>query len=96
MLKKPRHLCYVDTIATVSPSNGFARDYNINWKYPLGVNRLKDLFGLNVVPAPNSLKGSEYLAKNPQARAEDLIWAFANPNGLFIIQDWYTHGYLLV
>lgn len=87
MLIKPRHLCYGDTIATVSPSNGWAGDYNINWKYHLGVNRLKDLFGLNVVSAPNSLRGSEYLEKNPQARAEDLIWAFTNPKVTAIISN---------
>lgn len=87
MLIKPRHLCYGDTIATVSPSNGWAGDYNINWKYHLGVNRLKDLFGLNVVSAPNSLRGSEYLEKNPQARAEDLIWAFTNPKVKAIISN---------
>jgi len=33
---------------------------------------------LEVVAVPNSLKGSEYLSKNPQARAEDIMWAFEN------------------
>jgi len=34
--------------------------------------------GLEVVSSPNSLKGSEYLSKHPQARAEDIIWTFEN------------------
>ncbi len=74
-LCKPLGLCKGDTIATVSPCNGWAGDEAIRWKYELGVMRLKQL-GLNVVPAPNSLKGSAYLSQNPQARAEDIMWAF--------------------
>ena len=34
--------------------------------------------GLNVLAAPNSLKGTTYLKNSPQARAEDLMWAFEN------------------
>ncbi len=74
---KPKKLQPGDTIATASPSWGCAGDDNIRWKYELGVKRLKEL-GLNVTAAPNSLKGAEYLDKHPEARAEDLMWAFEN------------------
>ncbi|MCR5458577.1 MAG: LD-carboxypeptidase [Acetatifactor sp.] len=76
-LIKPGHLEKGDTIATISPCNGWAGDTQIRWKYELGASRLREL-GLRVVAAPNSLRGSEYLSKNPRARAEDLTWAFEN------------------
>jgi muramoyltetrapeptide carboxypeptidase LdcA involved in peptidoglycan recycling len=76
-LTKPQKINKGDTIATISPSNGWAGDKDKLWKYTLGVKRLNEL-ELNVIPAPNSLKGSEYLSQNPQARAEDIMWAFEN------------------
>lgn len=76
-LTKPKRLVKGDKIATVSPCNGFAGDVDIKWKYNLGVLRLQEA-GLQVVAAPNSLRGSDYLSKNPAARAEDIMWAFEN------------------
>ncbi|MDC7294443.1 LD-carboxypeptidase [Butyrivibrio sp. DSM 10294] len=74
---KPGRLEAGDTIATISPCNGWAGDEGIRWKYELGVLRLREL-RLNVIHAPNSMKGSEYLSQNPKARAEDIMWAFEN------------------
>lgn len=85
-LVKPCKLKKGDKIATISPSNGWAGDKDKVWKYALGVQRLKEL-GLDVIPAPNSLKGFEYLSKNPQARAEDIIWAFENKEVRAIISN---------
>lgn len=77
VLSKPNRLHTGYKIATISLSSGCAGDSRIRWKYDLGVKRLNEL-GLIVVPAPNSLKGSEYLSKNPKARADDVMWAFEN------------------
>lgn len=85
-LAKPQRLNAGDTVATISPCNGWAGDDEINWKYELGKKRLQEL-GLNVVFAPNSLKGSDYLSKNPRARAEDFMWAFQNKNVKAIIAN---------
>lgn len=85
-LRKPAKLNKGDTIATVSPCNGWAGDQDIRWKYELGVSRLNDL-GLNVIPAPNSMKGSSYLSENPRARAEDIMWAFENKDVKAIIAN---------
>lgn len=74
-LIKPPRLQPGDTIAVISPSHGWAGDEEIRWKYNLGVRRLEEL-GLHVLPAPHSLKGSLYLRRNPEARAEDIMWAF--------------------
>ncbi len=66
-----------DSIAAISCCHGWAGDNDVRWKYELGVRRLNEI-GLNVIAAPNSLKGSSYLSANPQARAEDFMWAFEN------------------
>ncbi len=76
-LIKPKRLKYGDKIAVVSPCNGWAGDRDILWKYNLGVSHLREL-GLEVIAAPNALRGSDYLSKNPKARAEDIMWAFEN------------------
>ncbi|WP_010530234.1 S66 family peptidase [Lentibacillus jeotgali] len=76
MLKKPEKLQSGDKIATISPSSGAAGDPDTRWRYEQGVERLRNEFGLEVVPMPNSLKGADYLYENPKARAEDLMTAF--------------------
>ncbi|MED1203549.1 S66 peptidase family protein [Heyndrickxia acidicola] len=76
MLIKPKTLQPGDLVATVSPSWGGAGEPELRWRYEQGVKRLGEVFGLNVTPMPNSLKGGDYLYKNPQARAEDLMMAF--------------------
>jgi len=86
-LIKPKHLSPGDTIATVSPSWGCAGDYDTNWRYLLGKERLEKIFGLKVVAAPNSMRGESYLSENPEARAEDIIWAFQNKSVNAIIAN---------
>ncbi|MCA1318305.1 LD-carboxypeptidase [Bacillus tianshenii] len=76
MLIKPKKLQRGDIVATVSPSWGGAGEPALRWRYEQGVKRLEEVFGLKVVPMPNSLKGGDYLYENPQARAEDLMTAF--------------------
>ncbi|MBS3680645.1 LD-carboxypeptidase [Ornithinibacillus massiliensis] len=76
MVIKPKKLHKGDKIATVSLSWGGAGDQDIAWRYEQGAKRLEEIFGLEVVPMPNSLKGSQYIYENPEARAEDLMTAF--------------------
>lgn len=85
MLLKPKKLQPGDCVATVSPSWGGAGDPELRWRYEQGVKRLEEIFGLKVIPMPNSLKGGDYLYKNPQARAEDLMTAFKDESikGIF-------------
>ncbi len=85
-LIKPKKLRKGDTIATISPCNGWAGDADVRWKYELGVKRLNEI-GLNVVSAPNSLKGSACLSENPKARAEDFMWAFENKDVRAVIAN---------
>lgn len=69
---KPQKLNKGDKVATISLSSGMAGDQQFRYRYELGRRRLVELFGLEVIAMPNSLKGSQYLYENPQARAEDL------------------------
>ena len=69
-----------DKVATISLSWGGAGEPELSWRYEQGVERLKNVFGLEVVAMPNSLKGAAYLYENPQARAEDLMNAFKDPS----------------
>ena len=66
-----------DTVAVVSLSWGGAHQYPQRFK--MGVQALEQEFGLNVKVMPEALKPEEWLAKNPQARANDLNLAFADP-----------------
>lgn len=83
---KPSKLNKGDTIATISPSWGCAGSSRVQWEYKLGCERLREL-GLNVIAAPNSLRGTTYLKNNPQARAEDVNWAFENKDVKAIIAN---------
>lgn len=84
-LIKPEKLKSGDKIATVSLSWGGAGEPNLLWRYEQGKRRLEELFGLRVVEMPSTLKGAEYLRKNPQARARDLMQAFEDDSikGIF-------------
>ena len=76
-LIKPPKLNYGDKITTVSLSWGIAGEPNARWRYNLAAKRMKEIFGLECVAAPNSMRGEEYLKENAEARAEDLMWAFS-------------------
>lgn len=85
MLKKPKMLKAGDKVATISLSWGGAGEPDLKWRYEQGIDRLRTIFGLEVVAMPNSLKGGSYLYENPKARAKDLMDAFKDPSikGIF-------------
>ena len=75
-LIKPSALKRGDKIATVSLSWGGAGDKEILWRYKQGKKRLQEEFGLEVIEMEHTLRGSEYLYKHPEKRAEDFMNAF--------------------
>ena len=79
-LIKPERLKKGDTVATVSLSWGGAGDKDLLWRYEKGKRRLTEQFGLRVVEMPNTLKGSDFVYRHPEKRAEDLMQAFADPS----------------
>jgi muramoyltetrapeptide carboxypeptidase LdcA involved in peptidoglycan recycling len=84
-LIKPPKLNPGDKVATVSLSWGGAGDEKKRWRYLQGKERLEKLFGLTVVEMPHTLAGTEYVYNHPEARAEDMMAAFADPSikGIF-------------
>lgn len=79
-LIKSKMLVPGDKVATVSLSWGGAGDPDILWRYEQGKERLKDVFGLEVVEMPHTLKGTDFVYNNPKKRAEDLMNAFLDPS----------------
>lgn len=74
---KPRKLQPGDTVAAISLSWGGAGTFP--HRYEIGKQQLQNEFDLNVVETPHALRDAEWLHKNPQARADDLMRAFADP-----------------
>jgi muramoyltetrapeptide carboxypeptidase LdcA involved in peptidoglycan recycling len=74
---KPKKLSRGDCIATISLSWGGPSVYPD--RYQMGIQQLQQEFDLQVVEMPNTLKDADWLARNPKARADDLMQAFADP-----------------
>lgn len=67
-----------DKVAIVSPSSGMP--FLFPWVYEQGIDRLRKIFQLEPVEFPTARQNPEYLSQNPQARAEDINRAFADPS----------------
>lgn len=76
-LHKPEKLVAGDTIATISLSWGGAAIYSD--RYRIGRARLETKCGLKVKEARHALRDADWLYRNPQARAEDLMECFSDP-----------------
>ncbi|HEV7344203.1 MAG TPA: S66 peptidase family protein [Devosia sp.] len=76
-LARPRALAAGDRIAAVSPSWGGPGA--IPLRYRAGKAQLEQAFGVEVVEMPHTLAPADWLARNPEARAADLMQAFADP-----------------
>lgn len=70
---KPKRLYQGDTIATISLSWGGAGA--IPHRYQAGKQQLEETFGIKVVETKHALKSEDWIYKNPEARAEDLMEA---------------------
>lgn len=77
-MRKPAGLKKGDTVALVSLSSGMAGEDAFAHRVALGRQRLEEIFDLKVVIMPHAMKGMDYLYKNPQARADDLMEAFSD------------------
>jgi muramoyltetrapeptide carboxypeptidase LdcA involved in peptidoglycan recycling len=71
---KSRRLKHGDRIAAVTLSWGGPGTYS--HRYKAGKRQFEEVFGLAVVEMAHTLSQPEWIAKNPQARAEDLMSAF--------------------
>lgn len=77
-LQKPNRLRPGDKVCTISLSWGGAHAYP--HRYEEGKKRLQEKLQLQVVESKHALKDADWLYKNPQARAEDLMESFADPS----------------
>ena len=66
------------TVMIVSLSAGTLGEDFARHELTLGLARLEAM-GLNVKFSAHALRGRDYLARNPQARAADLLEAFQDP-----------------
>lgn len=74
---RPPRLTPGSKVAALSLSSGFVTE--VMARYEAGVRQCADALGWDIVPAPNALRGPEYLYAHPQARADDLHWALEHP-----------------
>lgn len=82
---KPSKINPGDRIAAVSLSWGGAGKFP--HRYEAGKRQFEEEFGVIVVESEHALRNPEWLARNPKARADDLMAAFADPdiNGIVSI-----------
>src|SRR5688500_16109590 len=76
-LRKPPHLQPGDTVAAVSLSWGGPGTFP--HRYQAGKRQFEEAFGVRVVEARHALRDADWLARNPKARADDLMEAFSDP-----------------
>ncbi|MCB9988575.1 MAG: LD-carboxypeptidase [Rhodospirillales bacterium] len=73
---KPPKLKEGDTIAAVSPSWGGPGTFP--HRYEAGKRQFMEAFKVNVVEMPHTMRDADWLFRNPQARADDLMQAFSD------------------
>ena len=68
----------IKTIEIISLSSGIIGESFAEHELKIGIERLQAM-GLQVKFSKNALEGIEYIKNHPEARAEDLIEAYADP-----------------
>jgi muramoyltetrapeptide carboxypeptidase LdcA involved in peptidoglycan recycling len=84
-LIKPPKLNPGDKIAAVTLSWGGPGTFP--YRFDVGKERLKEIFGVHLVPTQHALKNAEWIYQNPKARADDLMEAFLDPSIKGIISN---------
>ncbi len=75
---KPKPLAQGDKVAAITLSWGGPGMFP--HRYEAGKKQLQDAFGLKIVETRHALKDADWIYKNPRARADDLMEAFADPS----------------
>ena len=73
---KPKILRPGSRIAAISLSWGGPG--TIPYRYEIGKRQFEEEFGVTVIETAHALRDADWLAKNPEARADDLMTAFAD------------------
>lgn len=77
MIKPPR-LQKGDRVAAISVSSGNAS--LLRHRYEIGIRQAKSTLGIDIEATPHAFESYQFLHDNPQARADDLMQAFADPD----------------
>jgi muramoyltetrapeptide carboxypeptidase LdcA involved in peptidoglycan recycling len=67
-----------DQVAVVAPASNAPE--SARFVYELGLERMREVFDLEPVEYPTATADPEWLADNPEARAEDIMDAFRDPD----------------
>ena len=73
---KPQMLRPGSRIAAISLSWGGPG--TVPYRYQIGKQQFEEAFGVTVIETEHALRDADWLAKNPKARADDLMAAFAD------------------
>ena len=73
---KPKILRPGSRIAAISLSWGGPG--TVPYRYQIGKQQFEEEFGVEVIETAHALRDAGWLAKNPRARADDLMTAFAD------------------
>ncbi|AZA93515.1 Murein tetrapeptide carboxypeptidase [Chryseobacterium nakagawai] len=73
----PKRLVDGDKVASISMSWGAAGE--LPHRYSKGKKRLNQVFNLEVTETKHALQSAQWIYKNPEARANDLMEAFSDP-----------------
>jgi muramoyltetrapeptide carboxypeptidase LdcA involved in peptidoglycan recycling len=84
-LIKPKRLHHGDTLAAISLSWGGAGLLPL--RYQIGVRQLEAAFGVRVVPTRHALRDADWLSKNPEARADDLMESLSDSSIAGIVSN---------
>ena len=82
---KPKKLSPGDKVATISLSWGGAGELPL--RYAAGKKQLQETFDVEVVETKHALKPNDWIYKNPEARANDLMEALLDPSIKAIISN---------
>lgn len=82
---KPKKLRKGDKVATISLSWGGAGE--LPQRYAIGKKQLQETFDVEVIETKHALKPNDWIYKNPEARANDLMEALVDPTIKAIISN---------
>lgn len=74
-----------DRVAVVAPASNVPE--SARFVYELGLERMREVFDLEPIEYPTATADPEWLADNPEARAEDVMDAFRDPDVSAVIAN---------
>lgn len=83
-----------DQVAVVAPAS--TNPEYATHVYELGLQRMRDVFDLEPVEYPTATADPEWLAENPEARAEDVMDAFRDPDVSAVIANIGGHDQIRI